>query len=313
MASDLPWTGYDDNMGGFDVEGRKAPVHNEFHARYHMASPGYFQAVGMPLLSGRFFNASDRLKARLTVVVNRAMARECWAGEDPVGKRINFFNDHPTDKDWTTVVGVVGDVKDTPEKAAAEPAFWWPQAQAPFGFPNITIAVRTSGDPATLGTAVQRAVHETDPTLAVADIKLLDQIADASVATPRFTLFLVGLFAALAITLAAVGTYGVISYSVSQRTHEFGMRLALGANAADVLRLVLGQGMRLAFLGVGIGFVAALALARVLRTLLYEVSAADPLTFAVVPLLALIIAVFACWIPARRATNADPAIALRTE
>jgi ABC-type antimicrobial peptide transport system permease subunit len=210
-------------------------------------------------------------------------------------------------------VGVVRDVKDSPQKASAEPAAWWPPSQTPFAFFNTPIAVRTTGDPALVAAAVRRAVHDLDPTLAVADVKMLDQIADASVSTPRFTLFLVGLFAALAIALAAIGTYGVISYSVSQRASEFGMRVALGATPADVLGLVLGQGLRLAFLGVGIGMVAALGLARVLRSLLYEVSSADPLTFAVVPVLALAVAVMACWVPARRATRADPAVALRAE
>ncbi|HZU27629.1 MAG TPA: ABC transporter permease [Bryobacteraceae bacterium] len=314
IGSDLPWTGYDDNVGGFDIEGRKPPPHDEFHTRYHLATADYFKAVGIPLLRGRFFDERDSApKAPLVLIVNQAFARECWPGEDPIGKRINFFNDHPKDTDWTTVIGVVGDVKDTPQTAGAEPAAWWPPSQTPFGFAATPIAVRTNGDPAAVADAVRRAVHDVDPTLAVADIKLLDQIADASVATPRFALFLVGLFAALAIALAAIGTYGVISYSVSQRASEFGMRVALGATPGDVLRLVVGQALRLAVTGVAIGFVAALALARLLRTMLYEVSSADPLTFALVPLLALAVAVVACWLPARRATHADPAVALRAE
>jgi ABC-type antimicrobial peptide transport system permease subunit len=157
------------------------------------------------------------------------------------------------------------------------------------------------------------AVRQLNPALAVANIRLMDQIADASVATPRFGLFLVGLFAALALTLAAIGIYGVISYSVSQRTHEFGMRIALGAESWDVLRLVLAQGLKLAILGVALGVVCALALARILANLLYEVSAADPITFATVSLGAIAIAVLACYVPARRATEADPMVALRCE
>ncbi len=313
IGSDLPWTGYDDNLGGFDIEGRPAPPHDELHARYHMASPGYFRALGIPLVQGRFFTDADNLNAPLALIINRAMAQRYWPGGNALGKRINFFNDHPKDKDWTTVVGIVGDVKDSPQKGSAEPAFWWPHQQTPFGFPNTMIAVRANADPALLVSAVRKSVRELDPTLAVADVRLMDQIADASMSAPRFILFLVGLFAVLAIALAAIGTYGVISYTVSQRMHEFGMRVALGAGTWDVLRLVLAQGVRLALSGVVTGVVCALALAQALRNLLYEVSAADPLTFVAVSVLALAVALLACWLPARRATLADPAIALRAE
>ncbi len=313
LGTDLPWTGYDDNLGGFQIEGKQPAPHEEFHARYHAASPDYFRALGIPLVHGRFFTEADASEAPRVLMVNRAMAQQYWPGEDAIGKRINFFEDHPKDKDWTTIVGVVGDVKDTPEKSAAAPAFWWPLRQMPFGFAVMTIAVRAKSDPAPLAGAVRHTVGELDPTLALADVRLMHQIADASVSTPRFTLFLVGLFALLAAALAAIGTYGVVSYSVNQRTHEFGMRVALGATPRDVLRLVLAQGVKLAFGGVALGVLGALALARVLRSLLYEVSAADPLTFAAVSALALAIALLACYLPARRATRADPAVALRAE
>ncbi len=313
LGTDLPWTGYDDNMGGWQIEGKKPPPQAEFHARYHAAGVGYFQALGIPLLHGRFFTGADLKDARKVLIINREMAERYWPGEDVIGKRINFYNDHPSEKDWTTVVGVVGDVKDTPEKSAAEPAFWWPLQQTPNFFPSILITVRAESNPAFLASEVRNAVRDVDPTLALAEVRFMDQIADASVSTPRFTLFLVGLFAALAITLAAIGTYGVISYSVNQRTQEFGMRVALGAKPADVLLLVLRQGLRLVAAGVVIGAVSALALARILRGLLYEVSAYDPLTFSIVPVLALLIAILACYLPARRATQADPVVALRSE
>jgi predicted permease len=313
IGSDLPWTGYDDNLGGFQIEGKQPPPHQDFHARYHQASPGYFRALGISLLSGRFFDAGDNLDARPALIINRAMARRYWPGEDAVGKRINFFSDHPTEKDWTTIVGVVGDVKDAPEKASAEPAFWWPIAQTPFGFANTAIVIRARTDPALLIGAVRQTLREMDPSLALADVRLMDQIADASISAPRFTLFLVALFAALAIVLAAIGTYGVISYSVNQRMHEFGMRVALGAKPWDVLSLVLRQGLRLALAGVALGAACALALAQALRKLLFEVSAVDPLTFIVVGVVVLAVGILACYLPARRATQADPMVALRAE
>ena len=313
IASDLPWTGYNDNLGGFTIEGKQPPPHENFHARYHQATPDYFRALGIPLVRGRFFTDADNLQGPLVLIINQAMAQRYWRGEDVIGKRINFFNDHPKDKDWTTVVGVVGDVKDKPERSAAEPAFWWPMQQTPFGADGLAITVRARTDPARLAGAVRNTVHQLDPELAVADLRLMEQIAGTSMSAPRFLLFLVALFAALAITLAAIGTYGVISYSVGQRMHEFGMRIALGAKPWDVLSLVLGQGTKLAVAGVLIGVAGALALARLMRTLLYEVSPADPVTFAAVALLALAIAAVACYLPARRATRADPAETLRAE
>lgn len=310
-GTDLPWTGYDENMGGWTIEGKKPPPNEDFHGRYHAATPGYFRALGIPLIRGRFFTERDNKDALQVLIVNASMARRYWPHEDALGKRITF-SDTPKEKDWMTIVGIVGDVKDAPNSKGAENAFWWPFLQAQPSS-DLSLVVRGNSDPALLVNELRVAVRRLNPALAVADIRFTDQIANASVATPRFGLFLVGLFAALAMTLAAIGIYGVISYSVSQRTHEFGMRIALGAQSWDVLRLVLVQGVTLAILGVGIGVVCALALARILGTLLYEVSAADPITFAAVSLGAISIAVLACYLPARRATEADPMVALRCE
>ncbi len=309
-GSDLPWTGYDENDGGFTIEGEKPAPGEDFHARYHVATPDYFRALGIPLLRGRFFTEGDRADAPRALIVNETMARLYWQKRDALGGRVTF-TDNPKEKDWMTVVGVVGDVKDRPDAAGAEPAFWWPMLQVPFG--QMSVAVRSDSDTAQLANELRREVHRLDPTLAVADMRQMDQIADAGVATARFSFLLVGLFAALAITLAAVGTYGVLSYSVGQRTHEFGMRMALGAGRSDVLRLVLSQGVRLALAGVTLGATGALVLARVLRSLIFEVSPADPLTFAAVGTLVLMVAALACYIPARRATQADPMVALRSE
>lgn len=227
-------------------------------------------------------------------------------------KRITF-DDHPKETDWMTIVGIVGDVKDKPDSPAAEMALWWPIEQTPVNVDNMAVVVRGSSDPARLANDLRQAVRQLDPALAVANIRPMDEIADANVSTPRFALFLVALFAGLALTLAAIGIYGVISYAVSQRTHEFGLRMALGAQPGDVQWLVLRQGVRLALTGVALGLVGALALGRVLWSLLYEVSLADPATFASVAALAIAVAALACYVPARRATAADPANALRSE
>jgi predicted permease len=311
IGSDLPWTGYDDNAG-FTIEGKQPAPHEGFHGRYHAASQNFFRALGIPLLHGRFFAPGDTKDAPMVVIINQAMATRYWPNEDAVGKRISFA-DNPTQKDWLTVIGVVGDVKDKPNSPAAEPAFWWALPQAPFAFPEMSLAVRSGADPGSLASAVREEVKRLDPTLAVADIRMMDQIADAGVATPRFAFFLVGLFAGLAIVLAAIGTYGVISYSVSQRIPEFGLRLALGAPPRGLLRLVLAQAARLAVSGAVLGVVIALTMARVLRSMIYNVSPADPLTFTAVGLIVIMIALLACWFPAWRATKANPMVALRAE
>jgi predicted permease len=312
VGTDLPWTGYDDNMGGFTIEGKKPPANQEFHARYHVASPGYFRAMGIPLVRGRFFTAGDNMKGTPTMIVNRSMARRYWPNEDALGKRVTF-EDHPKEQDWLTIVGIVGDVKDKPDSPAAEMAFWWPIEQTPVTVNSMAVAVRGNASAALLVNDLRQAVRRLDPTLAVANIRPMDDIADANVSTSRFALFLVALFAALALTLAAIGIYGVISYAVSQRTHEFGLRMALGAQPGDVRRLVLRQGVKLAIAGVALGLAGALALGRVLWSLLYEVSAADPVTFTSVSGLSIAVAALACYLPARRATAVDPASSLRSE
>ena len=256
--------------------------------------------------------AADDKDAPNVVIINHAMATQYWPKEDVVGKRITF-EDNPNEKDWMTVVGVVGDVKDKPNSPSAEPAFWWAALQQLFSFNDMSLVVRANSSPELLGDAVRQVVRRIDPSLAVADVQLMDQIADASVATPRFAFVLVGLFAALAILLAAIGTYGVIAYSVSRRTPEFGLRMALGAQRADVLRLVLRQAAKVVFTGTAIGVILAQIMGRVLTSLIYEVSPADPLTFTVVGLGVITIAVFACYIPAQKATKTDPMIALRAE
>ncbi len=312
-GSDLPWTGYDENMGGFTVEGKTPPPGKDFHARYHMATPGYFTSLGIPIVAGRAFSDADKTGAPNVLIVNQAFAKECWPYKDVIGKRISF-EDHPkTDADWTTIVGEVGDVKDHPNSPGAQPAFWWPEGQIPWPQGDMSVVIRGRTDPTLLADALRRQVHQLDPTLAVADVQLMDKIVDASDSSPRFAFVLVGLFATLAILLAAIGAYGVIAYTVSQRSQEFGLRLALGASRRDLMRLVLVHSAALAVPGTALGVLLALGLGRFLRSLIYQVSPADPVILASVSVLVLAVALVASWLPARRAAHSDPMATLRAE
>ena len=308
-GSDVPWTGYNENISFF-VEGHKETNKRSAHVRFHGATADYFLATGIPLVGGRPFSDRDSAKAPPVVLVNQSVVRRYLPNEDAVGKRITF-NDEPKETDWVTIVGVVGDVKDTPASEGAEPALWFPLLQQPFW--EMSVVIRAQTDPKLLVNALREKVREIDPRLAVAQVRQLDQIAREGVATPRFALFLVSLFAALALVLAAIGTYGVMSYSVGQRIHEFGVRMALGAKPSDVRSLVVSQGLRLALLGIALGILSALALGRAVQSLLYGIKATDPITFLVVSLVAVAIASLACYLPARRATAVDPMIALRSE
>jgi len=311
-GTDLPWTGYDENYGGFTIEGKKPEPGQEFHARYHTASRDYFRAVGMPLVRGRFFDERDVKGAPRALIINDAMARLYWPGEDAVGKRISF-DDKPKESDWYRVVGVVGDVKDKPGSQGAEPAFWWSLLQQPFEFGRMSIALRAESDAVLLTEGLREAVREIDPALAVAHVRLMDQIAGEQFSTPRFALFLVGLFAALALVLATIGIYGVISYSVSQRMPEFGMRVALGATPWNLMSMVIWQGVLLTGIGVVLGLACAMLFGKVLDNLLYGVNARDPLTLIGVGSVAILTATLASLPSARRATCTDPMTSLRAE
>ncbi|HXA04417.1 MAG TPA: ABC transporter permease [Bryobacteraceae bacterium] len=304
VTSDLPWSGYDENTG-FELQGRSQAENDKNHARYHFASPNYFRAAGIPLIAGRFFSYRDNLDAPPVMLINQSLARLYWGKQNPVGKRMNTWDKK------ATIVGIVGDVKDSPAAADAEPSLYWPLLQNLFG--ELHLAIRSDSNPAPLMNTVRRELAAMDRDLPIADIRLMDNIAAAAVSGPRLALLLVGIFAALALVLATVGIYGVISYSVTQRIHEIGVRVALGAQLGDVLRLVVGQGMKLAAAGVAFGLGAALALHSVMKSLLYGVSATDPLTLAAVSLVLMMIAAVACYIPARRATRVDPVVALRYE
>jgi predicted permease len=310
VGSDVPWTGYDENAGGFTVEGRSSEYNDKTTARYHVASSGYFQALGIPLLKGRFFNDRDSDGAEVALIVNETMAKRYWPGEDAVGKRITYA-DHPQDKDWWRIVGVVADVKDRPDSETAKPAFWWTQTQQPFR--NLSVVLNSNAGSNAAISQLRQTMHGLDPDLAIDEVRFMNQITDASVADHRFALFLVGLFAGLALILATIGMYGVISYNVNQRMSEFGIRMALGAKPRNLIGLVVGQGMKLGVIGAAIGLLLAAGLSRLLGSLLYEVSGRDMITFVTVALLALITTAAACYIPARRAAGVDPMRSLGSE
>ena len=308
-GSDLPWTGYDENSS-FNIEGKTFPENQEPSGRYHFVTPDYFRSIGVPLLEGRWFDSHDTRQSPQVILVNQSLARRYWPDEDAVGRRITF-NDQPKESDWMTVAGVIGDVKDSPNSAEAEPAFYWPHTQQPYR--DLFFAIRTSGDPVALTEAVRSEVRALDKDLPVSEIKPLDAIAEAGLARQRFTLLMVSLFAGIALALAAIGIYGVMSYLVAQRTHEMGIRLALGARQGSVMKLMLGQGMVLAGTGVATGLAASFALTRLMASLLYGVSTTDPMTFLFIAVLLGGVALVACYIPARRASTVDPIVALRYE
>jgi predicted permease len=309
-STDLPWTGYDENTS-FLIEHRPLSQDDGPHARYHSVTPDYFRAIGVPLLAGRFLTERDGLDAPQTLLINQSMAHRFWPDEEALGKRLSF-TDNPTEKDWWTIVGIVGDVKDTPNATATEPAFYWSFAQNVWQR-QMFLAIQADVDPFTLVEPVRREVLALDQELALADVNTLEQIAGGAINGPRFVFLLVGIFAAVALALATVGIYGVMSYTVSQRTHEIGLRIALGAQRGDVLKLVIKQGILLSLTGVAIGVGSALALTRIMASLLFEVSSTDPLTFILISILLTSVSLLACYIPAQRAMQVDPMIALRSE
>jgi putative ABC transport system permease protein len=294
---------------GFYFEGRPKPAPDEeLITEASLVSRGYFTAAGIPVVEGRPFDERDRIGSPRVCLINQAFARKYLPDQDPIGRRIvvKWSNEAPTE-----IVGVVGDIRQDGLTADPKPTVFIAQAQVPAYITHLV--VRTSGDPRSLVNAIKHRIHEVDRGQPVTDFETMDEHVSASLATPRLDSAVVTAFAGLALILAALGIFGLISYTVSQRTHEIGIRVALGAQGADVLRLVVGQGVNLASVGIGIGLVGALWLTRFLSSQLYGVKPTDPVTFAAASLLLFTVALLASYIPARRATKVDPMVALRYE
>jgi putative ABC transport system permease protein len=299
----LPMEG---NAGrAFPIEGRPDPgPGKQASANYSVACPNYFHVMGVPLLEGREFTQQDILAAPGVVVINQTMARKYWPKEDPVGKRIKLF-------DWLTIVGVVGDFRHWGLDDEVHPQFFRPYPQA--AWPTMSVVVRTVTTPMSYAPAIKKALLEIEPERPVSNVETMENIVQDSVGSRRFPMLLLTGFAILALALAAVGIIGVVSYSVAQRTQEIGIRVALGARPADVLRLIVTGSMTWVVLGIGVGIAGSLGLTRLLGALLFEVKPTNSVVLATVSLLLAGVALLASYIPARRAARIDPMVALRYE
>jgi predicted permease len=306
----LPMSG-DEIRTSFQIEGRPVAKSDESHTSIRAVTPNYFGTMRIPLLRGREFTERDDASATKVLIVNQAFAQQFFPGENPVGKHILAGIANAGEPPMREIIGVVGNVKFEDLTTEFSPESYIPYAQLQFG--SLTIVVRSSKDPEGLAKPIASVVQSLDKDLPTYSPKTVEQYLDGTIAVPRFNTFLLAIFAALAMVLTAVGLYGVISYTVAQRTHEIGIRMALGAQPGDMMRLVVSQGMRLALFGVAVGLVAALGLTRFLSSLLFGVSSADPLSFAAVVAMLFTVVLLACYIPARRAMRVDPMVALRYE
>ncbi len=310
----LPLSGSNYSLG-LAIENRANASGREYPlgTRFFMGGSGFFNTLGARVVQGREFEARDTLKAKPVAVINEAFARQHFPDENPLGKRIKLsigIDDSP--EAWREIIGVVSDMRTRNPNLEPLSEAYLHTAQMP-AYGSFTVLLRSAANPQPLAAAVRKAVAQLDAEVPVSHDKLLDAYLAETLATPRFNGLLLGLFAGLALLLTAMGLYGVVAYTVTQRTQEIGVRMALGAQTRDVLRLILGQGLRLVAGGLVLGVIGALALTRWLDSMLFGVSARDPLTFAVIALLLVSVALLACWIPARRATKVDPMIALRCE
>ncbi|HKR61333.1 MAG TPA: ABC transporter permease [Pyrinomonadaceae bacterium] len=296
---------------GLAVEDHPRPRGEELTVDLYVTTPGYLKAMEIPLLKGRTLDESDTKDAPKVALINNTMARDLWAGQDPLGKRIRFSGDESDKQPWRTIVGVVNDVSQYALDQKAPMQIYLPHSQFPTSF--NTIVVKTTGDPLAMIGAVRNEIVAVDKDQAVFQVATLDQLLGESIVVRRFFMLLLSVFAGLALILAAVGIYGVMSFVVTQRTQEIGIRMALGAQAGDVLKLIVKNGAVLALIGIAVGLVAAFAVTRLMEKLLFGISATDASTFAFVSAVLIGVVLFACYVPARRATKVDPLVALRYE
>jgi putative ABC transport system permease protein len=302
----LPLTGPASSTS-FNLATKPLPPSESPGTEVRPITPGYFTAMGIPLLKGRAFDERDGATSRV-LIINETLARKFFPGQDPIGQQL-IVSWEPQVAD--EIIGVVGDIKETALEQEPNPTVYWPHAREPYPFMNFVI--RAAIDPATLSAAAASEIHALDPDQPVADVRTLDQVVAKSIARPRFNALLLAIFAGVALVLASVGIYGVMNYSATQRTQEIGIRMALGAEPRDILRLVVGHGMKLTAAGIVIGVIASLALTRVMSNLLFGITATDLTTFVAVSGVLAIVALLANYIPARRATRVNPVVALRYE
>ena len=313
MVSEIPLID-DALMHNFIIQGRPAISPGEEPDLYSRSTGGdYFRTMNIPLRAGRDFTPQDGADAPLVGIINESMVRRYFANENPIGARMRWARAEG-EPQWIEIIGVAGDIKHFGLNEPEEPAVYTPYAQSQQPWKRwMYLVVRSDADPATLINLIKTQVWTVDNQIPVTRVQTMTEVMAASIAGQRFNMLLLGIFAGVALLLAAVGIYGVISYSVTQRTHEIGIRMALGAQAGDVLKMILGQGLLLASIGVVIGVVGAFALTRLMSSLLFGVTATDPMTFTIVSLLLIAVALAACYIPARRAMRVDPMVALRYE
>jgi putative ABC transport system permease protein len=291
----------------FQIEGQPLAAGDPGpEADIRIVTPGYFETIRLPLIKGRTFTDQDKDKAPLIAMMNQSMARHRWGDEDPIGKRLTFDRGD----NWLTIVGIVGDVKQYGLGREATDELYIPMEQNPGGG---NLLVRTASDPMSMAALMRDVIYEVDPETAIDNVQTLERVRSESLASPRLTTGLLGLFAALALVITAAGIAGVMALSVSQRTHELGVRMALGATSARVMTMVMRQGMTLVVVGLVLGVVGALALTQLMSALLFSVEPSDPLTFLAVAVVLIAVAAVSCFLPARRVTMIDPMIALRSE